>query len=179
MNNVKMGAGGIRFEKQRLQRGLARHNTRIIVSGTGSINPDASIFRHRFSPIVILTTERVPAARRRVLSGLADELFIGGERQIDFVAAFRHLRSRWNIRRLLCEGGAELNDALWRARLVDELHLTICPKIFGGRTAPTIVDGLGFLSLPSAALLHRQKMTRVGRELFLVYRSASREPLNR
>ena len=32
---------------------------------------------------------------------------------------------------------------LFRAGLVDELHLTICPKIFGGRRAPTIADGLG------------------------------------
>ncbi|MEI9963030.1 MAG: dihydrofolate reductase family protein [Limisphaerales bacterium] len=45
------------------------------------------------------------------------------------------------MKRLLCEGGAELSDALFRAGLVNELHLTICPKIFGGRTAPTIAEG--------------------------------------
>ena len=39
---------------------------------------------------------------------------------------------------LLCEGGGELNDALFRGGLVNELHLTICPKIFGGRHAPPI-----------------------------------------
>jgi len=39
------------------------------------------------------------------------------------------------------EGGSELNDALFRASLVNELHLTICPKIFGGRAAPTLSAG--------------------------------------
>ena len=55
------------------------------------------------------------------------------------------------MKRLLCEGGGELNDALFRAGLVDEIHLTICPKIFGGRTAPTIADGLGCPRLSGAA----------------------------
>ena len=41
--------------------GWPKFNLRIIVSGSGSINPDAEIFRHQFSPIIILTTRRAPA----------------------------------------------------------------------------------------------------------------------
>ena len=79
------------------------------------------------------------------------------------------LREKWNVRRLLCEGGGELNDALFRAGLVDELHLTICPKIFGGRTAPTIAEGDGVPKLANAAQLKLKSMKRVGDELFVVY----------
>jgi riboflavin biosynthesis pyrimidine reductase len=70
---------------------------------------------------------------------------------------------------LLCEGGGELNGALFRAGLVDELHLTVCPKIFGGRAAPTIADASGVSRLVNATHLELKSMKRVGDELFLVY----------
>ena len=63
-----------------------------------------------------------------------------------------------------------MNDALFRAGLVDELYLTICPRIFGGQTAPTIADGLGAKFLAKAARLELKTMKRHGDELFLVYR---------
>src|SRR6187549_674447 len=52
LNPVKLGPGGARFKKLRLQNGLAEYGLRVIVSGSGTINPNAIIFRHRFSPIV-------------------------------------------------------------------------------------------------------------------------------
>ena len=71
---------------------------------------------------------------------------------------------------MLCEGGGELNDALFRAGLVDEINLTICPKIFGGRRAPTIAEGRGFARLASAAPFELKSVRRVDDELFLVLR---------
>jgi riboflavin biosynthesis pyrimidine reductase len=79
------------------------------------------------------------------------------------------LRKKWNVKRLLCEGGGELNDALFRAGLVDEIHLTICPKIFGGRTAPTIADGLGCPKLSAAAAFKLTSFQRMSDELFTVF----------
>jgi riboflavin biosynthesis pyrimidine reductase len=66
-----------------------------------------------------------------------------------------------------------LNDALFRAGLVDELHLTICPKIFGGRNAPAIADGRGFRRLTEALPLQIKTFKRIGSEVFAVFR---REP---
>jgi len=97
-----------------------------------------------------------------------------GQDELDFLSAFQWLRKSWGVRRLLCEGGGQLNDALFRAGLVDELHLTICPKIFGGRQAPTIADGRGFGTLASAAGLEPVSARRSGEEMFLVYRLGRR-----
>jgi riboflavin biosynthesis pyrimidine reductase len=57
---------------------------------------------------------------------------------------------------------------------VDELHLTICPKIFGGRSAPTIADGLGAGTLARAARLELKSARQYGDEMFLVYRLLKR-----
>ena len=91
--------------------------------------------------------------------------------EIDFREALQWLRQRWGVKRLLCEGGGELNDALFRAGLVNELHLTICPKIFGGRKAPTIVDGVGAARLADACQLERVSQKRIGDELFLTFKA--------
>ena len=62
-----------------------------------------------------------------------------------------------------------MNAALFRHGLVDELHVTLCPKIFGGRAAPTIAEGVGAPALAQAAGFQIQSLRRVGGELFAVF----------
>ncbi len=164
-----MGTGGEKFRKQRRKNGLAEYNLRVIVSGSGSIDPKAEIFQRKFSPIIVLTTRRASAGKLAQLRKLADEVKMCGETEINFQAALRWLRTKWNVQRLLCEGGGELNDALFRADLVDEIHLTICPKIFGGRTAPTIADGQGFATLELTGQFRCQSAYNIKGELFTIF----------
>ena len=84
-----LGTGGERFRKLRRKRGLAEYNLRVVVSGSGSINPRAEIFKKRFSPILILTTRRTPEKDLQRLRALADEVKICGGRKIDFQKALR------------------------------------------------------------------------------------------
>jgi 2,5-diamino-6-(ribosylamino)-4(3H)-pyrimidinone 5'-phosphate reductase len=165
---ITMGPGPAKFRRRRLKRGLAEYNLRVIVSRSGSVNPRAEVFKHRFSPIIILTTCRAKANRLERLRALADEVKICGRREINFRIAFRWLRKKWGIKRLLCEGGGELNNALFRAGLVNELHLTICPKIFGGHNAPTIADGKGIPKIAGARRFVLKSARRISNELFTV-----------
>jgi riboflavin-specific deaminase-like protein len=169
LNPATLGPGGEKYRRQRIKRGLPECNLRIIVRGSGSVDPQAEIFQHKFSPIIVLTTKRATTASRRRLESLGAKIKICGEKEINFRVAFRWLRKKWHVKRLLCEGGGELHDAIIRAGLLDELHLTISPKIFGGRTAPTLADGRGFQKLAAAATLKLKSARRVGAEMFLVY----------
>src|SRR4029079_15778168 len=121
-----------RFKRMRLKNGLSEYSLRVMISGSGTINPNAAIFRKRFSPIILLTTERASKAKLHGLLHLVNEALVCGKNEIDFGYALGWLRKKWNVKRLLCEGGGELNSALFHAGLVDELNLTVCPKIFGG-----------------------------------------------
>lgn len=169
ISNATLGNGGEKFRKRRLQNGLAEFPIRVIASGGGTIDPAARIFQKRFSPIIILTTKRASAKKLAQLHKLADEVKIFGETEMNFRPALRWLRTKWKVKRLLCEGGGELNDALFRMDLVDEIHLTICPKIFGGRAAPTIADGLGFEKLTGVAQFELTSKKRGKAELFTVF----------
>ncbi|HWF18699.1 MAG TPA: dihydrofolate reductase family protein [Verrucomicrobiae bacterium] len=169
LSAVKLGTGGARHRRQRLKRGLAEYNLRVVVSGAGTLDPRAEIFKHRFSPIIILTTGRASRKKLRQLEKLADVVKICGERELDFEFALRWLRREWGVKRLLCEGGGEINAGLFEAGLVDEIHLTLCPVIFGGRIAPTLSDGRGFERLADATLSRVKSKKRIGDEMFLVY----------
>ncbi len=170
LQSVHLGPGGEKYRKLRKKRGLSEYNLRIIVSGSGSVDPHADIFKKRFSPIIILTTERISSARLKALQNVADGVRICGKKEIDFRKAFQWLRAKWKVKRLLSEGSGEVNDALFRSNLVDELHLTICPYIFGGRAAPTLSDGIGVAALSDAIQMELTSIKKIGPELFLVYR---------
>jgi riboflavin-specific deaminase-like protein len=174
LDRVKLGPGPARYRRLRLRRGLAEHNLRIVVSGAGTIDPQAEIFKHRFSPIIILTTGQIAKSRLARLRALADEVKICGAAELDFPEALQWLRKKWNVKRLLCEGGGELNSALFQAGLVDEVHLTLCPILLGGRHAPTLADGAGVAKLADAARFRLASMKRGGSILFLVYRRSGR-----
>ena len=167
--DIHLGPGGERYRRRRRRRGLAEYNLRVLVTGSGTLDPKAPVFGKRFSPIIVLTTAQ--AGRRKLdrLLAMADEVVVCGERELNFRAALAHLRSRWGVRRLLGEGGGALNAALFRAELVQELHLTICPFVFGGREAPTIAEGAGAARLVDAARFRLKSRRRIGDELFCVF----------
>lgn len=166
---ANLGPGGKKRREKRKGLGLSEYNLRVVVSGTGTLDAKAEIFRHRFSPIVVLVSERISERNLRKLQALADEVKVCGRDSVDFLKALQWLREKWKVKRLLCEGGGALNEALFRAGVVDELYLTISPVIFGGRDAPTLADGHGVDRLADAKPLKLKSYRHVGDELFLVF----------
>jgi riboflavin biosynthesis pyrimidine reductase len=54
------------------------------------------------------------------------------EGHLDLPTAMAELYTRWGVRTMLCEGGPHLNGALLAAGLVDDLFLSLAPKLGGG-----------------------------------------------
>lgn len=69
---------------------------------------------------------------------------------------------------VLIEGGGSLIFQALAADRLDEIHLTLCPWIIGGRGAPTLADGAGFgpRELRRLRLLDCEQL---GDELYLRY----------
>ncbi len=74
-----------------------------------------------------------------------------------------------NLDSLLSEGGGELHDAALQAGIVNHVCAYIAPKLFGGASAKTPIEGQG-VALPSdaAALTHFQ-LTQLENDLLLEY----------
>ena len=78
----------------------------------------------------------------------------------------RRLRTELGMRSVLCEGGPHILGALLRARLVDELHLVVAPKLAAGPDPLTIVAGA---ALDPPADLRLLSLHESGGYLFLRY----------
>jgi riboflavin biosynthesis pyrimidine reductase len=121
--------------------------------------------RHRFEAVMI----GAGTMRAERYSGLSQRLIVvesgpHGE-PADLPALLRSLREE-GVRALLCEGGPRLHGSLQEAGLVDELFLTIAPKLSGGEDAPRIVEP----ELPELVELELAWLLEQEGELFARYR---------
>lgn len=171
--NAILDPGATRFRRARRRRGLTEWPLRIAVSGSASLSPEAALFRNREAPVLVWSTARAAKSRLERLGNVAREVWVCGDRSVDLRRACIHLTQAWGVQRLLCEGGGALNDAFFRAGLVDEVHLTLCPFLVGGREAPTIADGEGVARLAEGRRFRLRTRRRKGDELFLVYTACS------
>ncbi|MEM9816857.1 MAG: RibD family protein [Cyanobacteria bacterium P01_D01_bin.6] len=73
------------------------------------------------------------------------------------------------IQRLALLGGGTLVASFAEQDLIDELHLTVCPLLLGGATAPTPFDGNG-LAIAQALPLQLIEVKQLENEVFLHYR---------
>lgn len=66
---------------------------------------------------------------------------LAGKTETDWPKLLRRMREELGVEVLLCEGGAELNAELFRLGLIDEVFLTVAPKVKLGRDIPTVAGG--------------------------------------
>lgn len=116
---------------------------------------------------IVVAPSRASNPGKETALGRRAEIWHLGDSEIDLSALLGRL-SECGYRRVLVEGGGEVNFSFLSAGLVDELHVTLCPYVLGGKTAPTLAGGAGFgAAVPLE--LELVKMERVGDELFLQY----------
>ncbi len=146
---VLVGTGTLRAERygrilgkperrqRRLDRDLAPEPIACVVTRSGEVPTDIPLFAEPEARIVIFSPVKID------LSGCAAEVAVvvldPGE--LTQTTALRRLRSDYGVRTLLCEGGPTIFGALLMERVVDELFLTLAPKLAGGGTGPTISSG--------------------------------------
>jgi 2,5-diamino-6-(ribosylamino)-4(3H)-pyrimidinone 5'-phosphate reductase len=166
-DNMTMGLPAEELRAARVKKGMAPYPTRVLLTNSGRISPDLRLFTKDFSPIVIFSTEQMPARVRELLAAKAT-LHLHPGKQVDLREMLRILRKQHGVKRLVCEGGAQILRALLEAELVDELNLTITPRFFGGTGAPTLT-GLAGKYLAASTRLNLREFSPVEGECFLRY----------
>jgi riboflavin biosynthesis pyrimidine reductase len=148
--------------------------TTIIVTGSGNLDPAHSGLNAPGVPVIVVTTR---GGADRLNAGLLSsnvrvEAVADGTR-VPAGALIEVIRGT-GARLALCEGGPHLFGELLRARLVDELFLTVAPQVLG-RETPN--QRLAFAEGASYAAGHGRwssltSVRHAGDDLFLRYRFA-------
>jgi len=157
-------------EDRKQRRAAGRPDpARIVVTRRGDgIRTDAKLFdRSIGGPAYVIHAAIMPAETRKALSAVAQLVEIGTD-VVPIDAMLAWMRDDLGAATVVCEGGGILVADLFAARAVDELYLTVVPRILGGVAAPTLVAGAGFDpdQIPDAKLA---SLEREGDELYLRY----------
>lgn len=167
-DTMSMRISSEKLRADRVQRGLPPEPLRVVISNAGKIDPLWKIFQHTGSPIVILSTTRMPQKLRATLAPLCD-LHLYESAFVPLPAALSMLRAEYGVKSLVCEGGGALLRSLAAAGFLDEIHLTLAPVLFGGAAAPTLT-GLPGDFLPRPLEFRLVKMTPSGDECVLHFK---------
>lgn len=152
---------------QRRQRGQAVQPRQIVWSPSGRLDPQMRFFRQPV-PRELITTA---AGAQGWGTDNFQRVWAVPEAKTqpwDWAWILAQL-GRTGIDNLALLGGGGLAAELLRCHCVDDIFITICPLILGGATAPTPVEGAGFLAAV-APRLELLSIERVEDELFLHYR---------
>jgi diaminohydroxyphosphoribosylaminopyrimidine deaminase/5-amino-6-(5-phosphoribosylamino)uracil reductase len=75
--------------------------------------------------------------------------------------------ARRGITSLLAEGGGTLLGSLFDAKLLDEIHVFIAPKIIGGKDAVLPVKGTGIAEMADSLNLETPVIETVGNDIYV------------
>jgi 2,5-diamino-6-(ribosylamino)-4(3H)-pyrimidinone 5'-phosphate reductase len=127
----------------RRERGDPENPARVVADSRIRTPPNARILDDS-AESYLLVSEAAPGDFVTQMEDSGATVIVAGEDRVDLGAAFAELESE-GIDQLMVEGGGELIFSLFEAELVDELSVFVGSTVIGGREAPTLADGDGFV----------------------------------
>ena len=166
-DNMTMTIPADDLRAERLARGQSEHPIRVLISNSGAIPLTLKVFTNNVATTLIYTTDAIPVSSRVALESHA-QITAFPEKSVPLRSVLEDLRSRHKVKTLICEGGPTLIKTLLADDFLDELYITIAPKIFGGKDAPTLT-GLPGTFLPNSRQFRLKSLVVENDEAFCHY----------
>jgi 2,5-diamino-6-(ribosylamino)-4(3H)-pyrimidinone 5'-phosphate reductase len=153
---------------------VKRHGTtpvRIIVDSIGRIPLDSKILKSASKiNTIVAVTKRASDERIDKIKSAGAIVIVAGTKTVDLKELFFILK-KMGFNKILVEGGGELNWSILQLRIVNELMVTVAPRIVGGRTATTLVEGDGYERISDGIKMELIKVSRQNNgEVVLYYK---------
>ena len=155
----------------RLVKRCGTSPVRIIVDSTGRIPLDSKILKSASKiNTIVAVTSRTSDRRIDKIKSAGAMVIVAGARTVDLKELFCILK-KMGFNKILVEGGGELNWSILQLGIVNELMVTVAPRIVGGRTATTLVEGDGYTRISESIKTELIKISRQNNgEVILYYK---------
>ncbi len=138
-----------------------KNPVRVIIDSNARIPLDSKIVRTaKDIETIVVVTKGAPKNKLELLRANKLKIIVSGERgkKVNLKKAFEQLETKFGIKKILVEGGGEINWSIVKNNLVDELIVNISPLIVGGRDAVTLIEGKGFDKIKKCLRLDLSKI---------------------
>jgi len=110
--------------------GLSKKNPiRVIVDSMARI-PIKSRILNRDAPTIIVVSKKAPIKKIQMLRNKDVDVIVSGNKKVNLKKLLSELY-KCGIHKLLLEGGGTLNKSMLENGLVDEIYITIAPRLLG------------------------------------------------
>ena len=116
----------------------------------------------------VLVSEAATDGDIAALEAAGATVLVAGAERVDLGTAFASLEAH-GVDQQMVEGGGELIYSLFAAGLVDRLTVFVGSVVIGGRDAPTLADGEGFIDSESFPKLSLTGVERLDDGVVLSY----------
>jgi riboflavin-specific deaminase-like protein len=123
--------------QRRVARGQSPEPLAVVVTRSGEIPDDIPLFDEPEARIAVFAPTGTDLSHKRAQVTVV--ALDPGE--LTLTTAMRRLRTEFGVGTLLCEGGPTLFGSLLHEELVDEMFLTLAPKLVGGGHGPAVTSG--------------------------------------
>ena len=154
--------------ERRREAGRTEQPARVVADSRIRTPPDAAVLDDA-AESYLLVSETAPTDFVQQMEEEGATVITAGENRVDLPAALEQLESH-GVDQLLVEGGGEIIYSLFESDLVDRLSVFVGSVVIGGRDAPTLADGDGFVDEFPA--LRLAEVRRVDDGVLLVYGAA-------
>ena len=148
-----------------------KNPARIIIDSKARIPLDSRIMRSskKIQTFVVVTHDASLKKIKEIEKKGAKVLVIG-RKKVNIINLFQQLE-KVGLKKVLVEGGGEINWSVLKLGLVNELIVTIAPIVIGGRDAKTLVEGEGISYIYNAIRMKLVKsIIQDKKEIVLIYK---------
>ena len=181
MDGILVGAGTVRADDPsltvRLPEGesFPRVPLRIVLDSRADISMESRLMRTADkTPTLIVIGSGVEPEKIKMLQETGCEVLRveseTGDKEIRYRKQIETLLEHLGKRKttnLLVEGGSRIFGLLFDARLIDEVHVFIAPKMIGGAEAAPVIGGKGLPDMGFPCLLESPRVSIVDQDIYV------------
>ncbi|MDW0152512.1 MAG: 2,5-diamino-6-(ribosylamino)-4(3H)-pyrimidinone 5'-phosphate reductase [Nitrososphaeraceae archaeon] len=146
-----------------------KNPARIIIDSKARIPLNSRIIRSsKKIQTIIATTHNASSKKIKELEKVGAQVLFSGKGKVNIKNLFQVLE-RLDFKKILVEGGGEINWSVLKLGLADELIVTISPVVIGGRDSKTLVEGEGIANITNGIKMKLSKTVIQNKNEIVLY----------